>query len=119
MADWGSVAKAQEDFRWSDMSLASWQWEQLMSCFCQPPSLTLPITFPLAFPGGKLSLEVRSFIFVLVVGCGVLLFFGICFFFSLFGVLFTKNQKMLFRQLLGFPCPVQWQQGAQMCSLCV
>lgn len=75
------MAKAQRDFGWRDTSLASWQWEQLMSCFFQPLKLTVPITFPLAFPGGRLSLEVRGFIFVIVVVCEVLLlFFGISFF---------------------------------------
>lgn len=101
------MAKAQRDFGWRDTALASWQWEQLMSCFFQPLKLTVPITFPLAFPGGRLSLEVRGFIFVIVVVCGVsLLFFGICFFLSLEFCLFIKT-KMLFRQQLGFPCPVQ------------
>lgn len=69
------MAKAQEDFRCRDVSLASWQWEQWMSCFFQPPSLTKPITFPLAFPGERFE-----FIFVmwLVVGfCSLAFFFFI------------------------------------------
>lgn len=102
------MAKAQKDFRWSGLSLASWQWEQSCPAF-SAFQFDHANHFPLAFPGGRLSLQVRSFIFVVGVACGVLLFSGFFFFFFFIWsfVCLLKQRKMFFRQLLGFPWPVQ------------
>lgn len=43
------MAKAQKDFRWSDVSFASWQWEQLMSCFFSASQFDRAHHFSLGF----------------------------------------------------------------------
>lgn len=86
------MAKAREDFRWRDVSLASWQWEQWISCFFSASQFDHAHHFSLGFARREIFFGSEEFIFVvwLVVGFCYLAF---VFFFILSFVCLLKTQK--------------------------